>query len=161
LQLQLVGVDVHGEALDDLIQVTMLYAQLAQLFYVAEQLAIDIVFGFRHLAIRKAHTRTSPPSAGARRRYDTPMPAKVENLLWDHIDTVLLDLDGTLLDLGFDNDFWLDFIPSAFAAAQSVTVEEAKATLTPLFRACEGTLSWYCIDYWSRELGLDVEALKR
>ena len=89
------------------------------------------------------------------------MPAKVENLVWDHIDTVLLDLDGTLLDLGFDNDFWLDFIPSAYAAAQSVSLEEAKASLTPRFRACEGTLSWYCIDYWSRELGLDVAALKR
>ena len=45
-------------------------------------------------------------------RYDTPMSsAALEKLDWDHIDTVFLDLDGTLLDLGFDNDFWLDFIP--------------------------------------------------
>jgi len=22
-------------------------------------------------------------------------------------------------------------------------------------------MNWYCIDYWSRELGLNVEALKR
>jgi hypothetical protein len=36
--------------------------------------------------------------------------AAVEKLVWDPIDTVLPDLDGTLLDLGFDNDFWLDFI---------------------------------------------------
>jgi HAD superfamily hydrolase (TIGR01509 family) len=89
------------------------------------------------------------------------MSAKVENIVWAHIDTVLVDLDGTLLDLGFDNDFWLDFIPEAYAAAQSLSLEEAKATLAPRFRACEGTLSWYCIDYWSRELGLDVAALKR
>ncbi len=89
------------------------------------------------------------------------MPAKVENLAWDHIDTVLLDLDGTLLDLSFDNDFWLSFIPEVYAAAQSLSVEDAKAALAPRFRACEGTLSWYCIDYWSRELGLDVAALKR
>ena len=99
--------------------------------------------------------------------YDTPMSsAALENdgavrLDWDHIDTVLLDLDGTLLDLGFDNDFWLDFIPSAYAASQAMTLEQAKAVLTPRFRACEGTMSWYCIDYWSRELGLNVEALKR
>src|ERR1700716_3823252 len=81
--------------------------------------------------------------------------AALEKLDWDHIDTVLLDLDGTLLDLGFDNDFWLDFIPTVYAASQ------AMAVLTPRFRACEGTMNWYCIDYWSRELGLNVEALKR
>jgi putative hydrolase of the HAD superfamily len=85
----------------------------------------------------------------------------VEKLDWDQIDTVLLDLDGTLLDLGFDNDFWLDFIPIEYAASRALALEEAKAHLTPRFRACEGTMNWYCIDYWSRELGLDIEALKR
>ena len=59
------------------------------------------------------------------------MAAAVEKLDWDLIDTVLLDLDGTLLDLGFDNDFWLDFIPGVYAASQSLTVEQAKAVLTP------------------------------
>jgi 5'-nucleotidase len=85
----------------------------------------------------------------------------VEKLDWDQIDTVLLDLDGTLLDLGFDNDFWLDFIPAEYAASRSLTLEQARADLTPRFRACEGTMNWYCIDYWSRELGLNIAALKR
>jgi putative hydrolase of the HAD superfamily len=85
----------------------------------------------------------------------------IEKLSWDHIDTVLLDLDGTLLDLSFDNDFWLRFIPVAYAASRSVSLEEARTVLTSRFRACEGTLDWYCIDYWSRELGLDIEVLKR
>src|ERR1700742_403458 len=89
------------------------------------------------------------------------MSAAVEKLDWDRIDTVLLDLDGTLLDLGFDNDFWLDFIPGAFAASQALSVEQARQVLTPMFRACEGTMNWYCIDYWTRELGLNIEALKR
>lgn len=80
---------------------------------------------------------------------------------WPSIDTVLLDLDGTLLDLAFDSFFWLKHIPDVYAAAQAIPAEEAKVVLAPRFRACEGTLNWYCIEYWSRELGLNVAALKR
>ena len=80
---------------------------------------------------------------------------------WSAIDTVLLDLDGTLLDLSFDNRFWRHTIPAAWARARGVTLEEARAHLTPRFRAREGTLDWYCVEFWSRELELDVAALKR
>lgn len=80
---------------------------------------------------------------------------------WDRIDTLLLDLDGTLLDLAFDNYFWFERIPVAYAAAQGLDVAEARAVLVPRFRVWEGRLEWYCIDHWSRELGLDVGALHR
>ncbi|HEY6482772.1 MAG TPA: GMP/IMP nucleotidase [Steroidobacteraceae bacterium] len=91
-----------------------------------------------------------------------PAPATLEKPpVWDHIHTVLLDLDGTLLDLAFDHAFWMESVPAAYAAARCLTLEQARAALTPRFRACEGTLPWYCIDYWSCELGLDIEALKR
>jgi 5'-nucleotidase len=89
------------------------------------------------------------------------MSAVVEKPEWDHIETVLLDLDGTLLDLAFDMQFWLEQVPQAYAASQSLGADEARSQLTPLFRACEGTLNWYCIDYWTRQLGLDIRALKR
>jgi len=88
-------------------------------------------------------------------------PFAVEKPDWAHIDTVLLDLDGTLLDLAYDNHFWLEIVPAAYAAARLTTVEAARVEIAPLFRACEGTLPWYCIDHWSRELDLDIEALKR
>ncbi len=80
---------------------------------------------------------------------------------WQRIDTVLLDLDGTLLDLAFDSHFWGERIPAAFAQQRAITLEQARAELRPLFEACEGTLDWYCIDYWSRELRLDIRALKQ
>lgn len=80
---------------------------------------------------------------------------------WSRIDTVLLDMDGTLLDLAFDTRFWWHHIPSMYAEAQTLSLDEARVALAPRFRACEGTLDWYCIDYWSRELGLNVAALKR
>lgn len=80
---------------------------------------------------------------------------------WAHIDTVLLDLDGTLLDLAYDNHFWLEVVPAAYAAARLTTVKTARTEIVRLFRAYEGTLPWYCIDHWSRQLNLDIEALKR
>jgi putative hydrolase of the HAD superfamily len=79
---------------------------------------------------------------------------------WSRIDTVLLDMDGTLLDLRFDNDFWLQRVPERFALRHSLTLEQAREQLTPRFAAVHGTLDWYCTDYWSRELSLDIAGLK-
>lgn len=79
---------------------------------------------------------------------------------WDRIDVVLLDMDGTLLDLQFDNYFWLQLVPQRYALRHSLTLDAARAQLTPRFLARQGTLDWYCTDYWSRELGLDIAGLK-
>lgn len=79
---------------------------------------------------------------------------------WNHIDKVFLDMDGTLLDLHFDNRFWREHVPVRFAAARGVDLERARAQLLELYRDREGTLEWYCIDHWSRELGLDIALLK-
>jgi HAD superfamily hydrolase (TIGR01509 family) len=80
---------------------------------------------------------------------------------WTAIDTVLLDMDGTLLDLRFDNQFWQEQVPLRYAQTNAMPLAAAKAALAPLFVAKQGTLDWYCLDYWSRELKLDLEALKR
>jgi putative hydrolase of the HAD superfamily len=79
---------------------------------------------------------------------------------WSQIDTVLLDMDGTLLDLRFDNWFWQEYLPSLWATREGVTRAEADRRLTPRFEAAIGTLEWYCLDFWSRELDMDVPALK-
>jgi 5'-nucleotidase len=80
---------------------------------------------------------------------------------WDEIDTVLLDMDGTLLDLRFDNYFWLEVLPEHYARRHALSIEAARAKLAPLFVAKQGTLDWYCIDFWTRELSLDIAELKR
>jgi HAD superfamily hydrolase (TIGR01509 family) len=80
---------------------------------------------------------------------------------WNEIDTVLLDMDGTLLDLRFDNYFWLEVLPVHYAQRHALSVEAARVKLAPLFVAKQGTLDWYCIDFWSRELSLDIAELKR
>jgi HAD superfamily hydrolase (TIGR01509 family) len=80
---------------------------------------------------------------------------------WRAIDTVLLDLDGTLLDQAYDNHIWRDLVPQRYAVANSLELHAAYAEIARLFAARSGTLDWYCIDYWTRTLGVDIGALHR
>jgi len=79
---------------------------------------------------------------------------------WMHIETVLLDMDGTLLDLNFDNHFWLEHMPRRYAEVSGIALEDARAELVSRYKEVEGTMDWYCIDYWSEQLGMDIAALK-
>lgn len=80
---------------------------------------------------------------------------------WSRINSVFLDMDGTLLDLHFDNHFWREYLPQRYAARRGLSFEQARAELRPRFRAVEGTLQWYSLEHWSRELGMDLLALHR
>ena len=82
-------------------------------------------------------------------------------LAWQQIDTVLLDMDGTLIDLHFDNYFWQQLVPEQWGAARGLDLASAQQALAPVFAGVAGTLNWYCLDHWRRELGLDILALKR
>lgn len=79
---------------------------------------------------------------------------------WHRIDTVLLDMDGTLLDLHFDSYFWQEHLPSRYAQIKSVDPLQARESIHQQTQSIRGTLEWYCTDYWSRTLGIDVVALK-
>ena len=80
---------------------------------------------------------------------------------WERIDTVLVDMDGTILDLAFDNFFWLEVVPRSYARRHRVSEHSAREELLGRYRALEGRLVWYCIDHWSRDLQLDIRALKQ
>ena len=79
---------------------------------------------------------------------------------WSIIRTVLLDMDGTLLDLHYDNHFWLEHVPRRYAEYHGVELEGARAQLYERFARHSGTLNWYCTDFWSSELALDIVQLK-
>ncbi len=80
---------------------------------------------------------------------------------WSSIDTVCLDLDGTLLDQAYDNHIWRDLVPQRFAVAHGLDMHAAYAEIARRFGALRGTLDWYCVEHWSRDLGIDIGALHR
>ncbi len=79
---------------------------------------------------------------------------------WSRIDTVLLDMDGTLLDLHYDNHFWQVYVPEKYAERHGLDHAQAHAECFRRYNAKAGTLDWYCVDYWTEQLHLDIVRLK-
>lgn len=88
------------------------------------------------------------------------MPLPPLKIDWNQVDTILLDMDGTLLDRHFDDHFWLEFVPRRYAEKNGISHAEAMDKLHRMFRSQENTLNWTDLDYWSAQLGLDIPVLK-
>lgn len=84
----------------------------------------------------------------------------IPHVQWAELDTVLLDMDGTLLDKHFDDYFWEQYLPEHYSLEHDLTVAEAKEELLRRYQRVENTLDWTDLDYWSAELGLDIPELK-
>ncbi len=84
----------------------------------------------------------------------------MSNLPWSQIDNVLLDMDGTLLDLHFDNYFWLDYLHQCYASKHGISQAQAREQLVPLLASHAGTLQWYCVEFWSNKLDLPIQQMK-
>ena len=82
------------------------------------------------------------------------------NFSWGEVDTVLLDMDGTLLDKHFDDYFWEVYVPEHYSLLHDISVQEAREQLKTRYKAVENTLDWTDLEYWTRELGLDIPELK-
>ena len=80
---------------------------------------------------------------------------------WNEINTVLLDMDGTLLDLNFDYYFWHEYLPENWAKQNNMDAQQAKVKLLNMYKQEMGKLSWYCLDFWSKKLNFDVLQLKK
>ncbi len=68
----------------------------------------------------------------------------------------MLDMDGTLLDLAFDNYMWKEHVPRQYAQANGLSFEDARDDLFARYTAVFGDLEWYCLDHWCDRLGMDV-----
>jgi putative hydrolase of the HAD superfamily len=76
-------------------------------------------------------------------------------------DTLMLDMDGTVLDLAFDNYVWKELIPLEFARLHGMPPQHAREELFRHYRSMQGKLDWYCLDHWSERLGLDILSIHR
>lgn len=76
-------------------------------------------------------------------------------------ETLMLDMDGTVLDLAYDNYVWKELVPARYAESKGMSVEDARSRLYAKYRAIQGDIEWYCLDHWSERLGLDVLELHR
>ncbi|MCW8109038.1 GMP/IMP nucleotidase [Alteromonas ponticola] len=82
-------------------------------------------------------------------------------LPWNQIDTVLLDMDGTLLDLHFDTHFWIEHLPKKVAQLTQKPIELCRADMLAHYERVQGRIEWYCLDYWANELQMDIMSAKR
>jgi len=82
------------------------------------------------------------------------------NFSWDLVDTILLDMDGTLLDLHYDNYFWGEYLPFYYSKQHKLSLIESKKILEQYSNDVRGTLDWYCLDYWSELLSTDIVKIK-
>lgn len=80
---------------------------------------------------------------------------------WQQITTVLLDMDGTLLDKYYDDYFWERYLPQVYGVQNGLKEREAQQELFRRYRSVEQTLLWTDLNYWSNELGLDIIGLKK
>ncbi|MDB4327057.1 GMP/IMP nucleotidase [bacterium] len=85
----------------------------------------------------------------------------MSKLAWKDIHTVLLDMDGTLLDLHFDNHFWLEHMPKKLMEKHGMSLLAAKEMMAIETEQVMGTLSWYCLDFWADKLDVDIMGAKR
>jgi len=89
------------------------------------------------------------------------MPAQnvmqqAKTLNWAQIDCVFLDMDGTLLDLKYDNYVWNHLVPAAYAEKIGVDVADAQDRLLVHMREIRGTIEFYSFEYWIEFTGADL-----
>ena len=103
------------------------------------------------------------PQLGMQKLQDMPeeFQATLPDIKWERFNTILLDMDGTVLDLAFDNYFWRELVPQVYAERQKISEDAAREAIYDRYAGREGTLEWYCLDFWAEQLELDLMALKR
>ena len=73
----------------------------------------------------------------------------------------MLDMDGTVLDLAYDNYMWMTHVPEQWGIKNGMSLRDARQHLFAQISEMQGELRWYCLDHWSERLDLDVMQMHR
>lgn len=74
--------------------------------------------------------------------------------------TIIFDMDGTLLDLAYDDFIWNELLPVRYAETHGCSLEQSQHTLFEFYQAHNHTLNWYSSRFWSAKVGIDVLAMQ-
>lgn len=74
---------------------------------------------------------------------------------------VLFDMDGTLLDLAFDDFIWNECLPERHSQTHQISLTQSHEILNQFYRSNKHTLSWYSSQYWTKRTGVDVLNLQK
>ena len=74
--------------------------------------------------------------------------------------TIIFDMDGTLLDLAYDDFIWNELLPVRYAETHGCSLEQSKQTLFEFYQEHNHTLNWYSSRFWSAKVGIDVLAMQ-
>lgn len=88
------------------------------------------------------------------------MNSKNKAIIWQEKQHILFNLD-TLLDYSAEQYFWSELLPKAYSSRKQLSLEQAKLFIQSELAEQNGTLNFYCIDYWQAKLGVDVLLLQQ
>ena len=74
--------------------------------------------------------------------------------------TIIFDMDGTLLDLAYDDFIWNELLPQRHASHHHCSLEQSQAELASFYHDYKHTLNWYSSQFWSNKVGIDVLAMQ-
>lgn len=74
---------------------------------------------------------------------------------------VMFDMDGTLLDLAFDDFIWNECLPKRHAEIHQLPLTQSQKILYQFYQAHKHTLVWYSSTFWTKTVGVDVLKLQK
>lgn len=74
--------------------------------------------------------------------------------------TIIFDMDGTLLDLAYDDYIWNELLPVRYAQRHNCSLEQSQSVLAQFYQSYKHSLNWYSSAFWTQKTQIDIVALQ-